>query len=86
MGVRNDSSAVSDEIISKESVDQVELHNDVDEIEHFTVEESHCVNVVATLVIIQEVGDLLIHGAISVRIDELCLQFRSKGLHLVTLE
>ena len=83
MGVGNDSSAVSDEIISKEFVDQVDLHNDVDEIEHFTVEESHCVDVVGTLVIIQEVGDLLLHGAPSVQIGEICLKFRSEGLHLV---
>ena len=29
---------------------EVDLHNDVGEIEHFTEEESYCVDVVATLV------------------------------------
>ena len=86
MGVGNDSSAVSDEIISKEFVDQVDLHNDVDEIEHFTVEESHCVDVVATLVIIQKFDHFLVHGALSIRIGEICLKFRSEGLHLVIFE
>ena len=70
IGVGDDFTSVGEEIVSEEFVGQVDLTHDVNEVEQFTEIESQGVDVVAAFVIVQEVDDLLLSDALSVRIDE----------------
>ena len=75
IGVGNDFTSVGEEIVSEEFVGQVDLSHDIDEVEHFTEEESQGVDVVGAFVIVQEADDPLNSGAFNIRIDERGLQF-----------
>ena len=70
IGVGDDFTSVGEEIVSEEFVGQVDLTHDVNEVEQFTEIESQGVDVVAAFVIVQEVDDLLLSDALSVRIGE----------------
>ena len=70
IGVGDDFTTIGEEIVSEEFVGQVDLTHDVNEVEQFTEIESQGVDVVAAFVIVQEVDDLLLSDALSVRIDE----------------
>ena len=75
VGSADDFTSVSEKIVSEEFVGQVDLSHDIDEVEHFTEEESQGVDVVGAFVIVQEADDPLNSGAFNIRIDERGLQF-----------